>query len=128
MKEIRALLQIMARLRSPQGCHWDRKQTHQTLRPMMLEEVYELLEAIEQKDDHALQEELGDVLLHLIFHAQRPKSAGRSIFARSPSDWPKNWSTVTPTFLAKSGSLPPDRSSSVGINSKRQKNLPAKAL
>ena len=73
MKEIRALLQIMARLRSPQGCPWDRKQTHQTLRPMMLEEVYELLEAIEQKDDHALQEELGDVLLHLMFHAQLAK-------------------------------------------------------
>ncbi|MDA0325520.1 MAG: nucleoside triphosphate pyrophosphohydrolase, partial [Verrucomicrobia bacterium] len=73
MREIRSLLQIMARLRSPQGCPWDRKQTHQTLRPMMLEEVYELLEAIDQKDDHALQEELGDVLLHLIFHAQLAK-------------------------------------------------------
>ena len=70
MKEIRTLTQIMARLRGPRGCPWDQKQTHKTLRPMLLEEVYELLEAIDQKDDEALQEELGDVLLHIIFHSQ----------------------------------------------------------
>ena len=60
----------MARLRSPRGCPWDRKQTHRSLRPMILEEVYELLEAIDEGDDHALKEELGDVLLHVLFHAQ----------------------------------------------------------
>jgi MazG family protein len=70
MKEIRALTKIMARLRSPHGCPWDRKQTHRSLRPMILEEVYELLEAIDEGNDHALREELGDVLLHIIFHAQ----------------------------------------------------------
>ena len=70
MREIRSLTKIMARLRGPRGCPWDRKQTHRTLRPMILEEVYELLEAIDEGDDHALQEELGDVLLHLLFHAQ----------------------------------------------------------
>lgn len=70
MKEVKALLQIMARLRGPRGCPWDQRQTHRTLRPLLLEEVHELLEAIDLKDDHALQEELGDVLLHLIFHAQ----------------------------------------------------------
>ena len=70
MKEVEALTRIIARLRGPKGCPWDQKQTHRTLRPMLLEEVYELLEAIDQKDDHALQEELGDVLLHIIFHAQ----------------------------------------------------------
>jgi MazG family protein len=73
MKEIRSLEKIIARLRGPKGCPWDRKQTHRTLRPMILEEVYELLEAIDQGDDHALREELGDVLLHIIFHAQLAK-------------------------------------------------------
>ena len=70
MREISSLTRIMARLRGPKGCPWDRKQNHRTLRPMILEEVYELLEAIDQGDDHALREELGDVLLHIIFHAQ----------------------------------------------------------
>lgn len=70
MRETKALTRIMARLRGPRGCPWDRKQTHRSLRPMILEEVYELLEAIDQGDDHALQEELGDVLLHILFHAQ----------------------------------------------------------
>ena len=73
MKEILTLTKIMSRLRGPRGCPWDRKQTHRTLRPMILEEVYELLEAIDQGDDHALREELGDVLLHIIFHAQLAK-------------------------------------------------------
>lgn len=70
MREISSLTRIMARLRGPKGCPWDRKQDHRTLRPMILEEVYELLEAIDQGDDQALREELGDVLLHIVFHAQ----------------------------------------------------------
>ncbi len=70
MREARSLTRIMAKLRGPGGCPWDRKQTHRSLKPMILEEVYELLEAIDQGDDHALKEELGDVLLHVLFHAQ----------------------------------------------------------
>lgn len=70
MRETKSLTSIMARLRGPRGCPWDRKQTHRSLRPMILEEVYELLEAIDEGDDHALKEELGDVLLHVLFHAQ----------------------------------------------------------
>lgn len=70
MRETRALTKIMSKLRGPGGCPWDRKQTHRSLKPMILEEVYELLEAIDQGDDHALKEELGDVLLHVLFHAQ----------------------------------------------------------
>ena len=70
MRETKTLTRIMAQLRGPRGCPWDRKQTHRSLRPMILEEVYELLEAIDQGDDHALKEELGDVLLHVLFHAQ----------------------------------------------------------
>ena len=67
---ISALISLMARLRSPDGCPWDRQQTHETLKPYLLEEAYEALEAIDQNDASALKEELGDVLLQIIFHAQ----------------------------------------------------------
>ena len=60
----------MARLRSPDGCPWDRQQTHESLKPYLLEETYETLEAIDNHDASALKEELGDVLLQVLFHAQ----------------------------------------------------------
>src|ERR1041384_912944 len=64
------LLAIMAKLRSPQGCPWDREQDHMTLRFHAVEEVYELMDAIEAGDDHEMIEELGDVLLQVVFHCQ----------------------------------------------------------
>ena len=64
------LVATMARLRSPSGCPWDQKQTHQSLRPYLLEEAYEVLEAIDAGDDEELCAELGDVLLQVVFHAQ----------------------------------------------------------
>ena len=67
---IAELVKIMARLRSPDGCPWDREQTHESLKPYLLEESYETLEAIDSKNPSALKEELGDVLLQVIFHAQ----------------------------------------------------------
>src|SRR5215831_6139389 len=67
---INDLLTVMARLRSPTGCPWDREQDHQTLRWHAVEEVYELMDAIESKDDHELSEELGDLLLQVVFHCQ----------------------------------------------------------
>ena len=60
---INDLLTVMARLRSPNGCPWDREQDHMSLRWHAVEEVYELLDAIEAGDDHELEEELGDLLL-----------------------------------------------------------------
>ncbi len=60
----------MARLRSPTGCPWDREQTHLTLRRHAIEEVYELIDAIEARDDHEMAEELGDLLLQVVFHCQ----------------------------------------------------------
>jgi len=60
----------MAALRSPRGCRWDAEQTHDTLRPYLIEEAYEALEAINSGDDEALRGELGDVLLQCVFHAQ----------------------------------------------------------
>ena len=67
---INDLLKIMARLRSPKGCPWDRQQNHRSLRWHAVEEVYELIDAIEAGDDHELEEELGDLLLQVVFHCQ----------------------------------------------------------
>jgi len=71
------LVAIMARLRGPSGCPWDREQDHRSLRPCLLEETYEVLEAIDRDDPDALRQELGDVLLQVIFHAQLAEEAGR---------------------------------------------------
>ena len=65
-----SFLEIIAHLRSPDGCPWDREQDHQTLRPNLLEEAYEALEAIDADDPAAMQEEFGDLLLQIVLHAQ----------------------------------------------------------
>ena len=67
---INDLLAVMARLRAPEGCPWDREQDHISLRWHAVEEVYELMDAIEAKDDHEMEEELGDLLLQVVFHCQ----------------------------------------------------------
>jgi XTP/dITP diphosphohydrolase len=67
---IEELLRIMATLRSPGGCPWDREQNHRSLRWHAVEEAYELMDAIESGDDHELEEELGDLLLQVVFHCQ----------------------------------------------------------
>ena len=64
------LVRVVARLRGPDGCPWDRAQTHRSLRRHLLDETYELLDAIEDGDPQRLKEELGDVLLQAVFHAQ----------------------------------------------------------
>lgn len=73
---INELLQVMATLRSPQGCPWDREQDHQTLRRHAIEEVYELIDAIEAGDDLEMAEELGDLLLQVVFHCQLASERG----------------------------------------------------
>ena len=64
------LREIVARLRAPDGCPWDREQTHASLRGALIEECYEVIDAIERADDANLKEELGDLLLHVVMHAQ----------------------------------------------------------
>lgn len=64
------LTKVMTLLRSEQGCAWDREQTHDTLKPCLIEESYEVLDAIEKKDMYNLCEELGDLLMQVVFHAQ----------------------------------------------------------
>lgn len=68
--------EIMAHLRSPEGCPWDRKQTHESLRPYLLEETYEVLEALDSGDLELLKRELGDLLLQIVFHAQIAVESG----------------------------------------------------
>jgi MazG family protein len=70
------LLSIMARLRAPGGCPWDREQTHASLIPYLIEEAYEYIEATERDDADDMREELGDVLLQVVFHAQVAQEAG----------------------------------------------------
>ncbi|MGQ9898054.1 MAG: nucleoside triphosphate pyrophosphohydrolase [Acidobacteriota bacterium] len=76
-QRFQALVEVMARLRGPQGCPWDREQTHQTLKPYLLEEAYEVLHALDEGDDRELCRELGDVLLQVLFHAQIATEEGR---------------------------------------------------
>jgi MazG family protein len=64
------LIELIARLRAPGGCPWDREQTHESLKPMLIEEAYEVIEAIDESDDEELTGELGDLLLQVVFHTQ----------------------------------------------------------
>ena len=75
-KRLDDLVEVMARLRGPGGCPWDHEQDHKTLRKYMIEECYEAIEAIDADDPDALCEELGDVLLQVVFHAQIEAEAG----------------------------------------------------
>ena len=80
---------VMARLRAPDGCPWDREQDHQSIRLNAVEEVYELVDAIEAEDDGEMLEELGDLLLQVVFHAQMAEERGVFNFddiARSITD------------------------------------------
>ena len=84
------LLRIMARLRAPDGCPWDREQSHATLRQSVIEEAYEVAAAINTGDDANLREELGDLLLQVVFHAQMASERG---------DW--NFDTVASGIVEK---------------------------
>jgi tetrapyrrole methylase family protein/MazG family protein len=64
------LVAVQARLRAPNGCPWDREQTHETLRTYLIEESYEVLDALESGNDHKFAEEMGDLLLQIVFHSQ----------------------------------------------------------
>ena len=75
--EFDKLVEVMDRLRAEDGCPWDREQTHASLKPFLLEEAYEVLEAIDLQDDEELCSELGDLLLQVVFHAQIAREEDR---------------------------------------------------
>ena len=126
MEEFERLVDIMRRLRAPDGCPWDREQTHETLKPYLIEEAYEVLDAIEAGDDRALAEELGDVLLQVVFHAQVASEDDRfgvndvakaiadklvrrhphvfgDVEADTPEKAPKNWDAIKKEEKAEKG-------------------------
>ena len=70
------LVEIMHRLRAPGGCPWDAEQTHESLRPYLIEEAYEVLDAIESESDEELRDELGDLLLQIVFHSELAAERG----------------------------------------------------
>jgi len=78
---IEDMLNIMAILRSPEGCPWDKEQTHKSIRSCFIEETYEAVEAIDNDDSELLQEELGDVLLQVLFHSQLENEKGSFDFS-----------------------------------------------
>ncbi len=80
MLGIDLLLATTARLRAPDGCPWDREQTHRTICDCLVEEVCELLQAIDRNDDANLREELGDLLFHVVLHAQMASETGKFTF------------------------------------------------
>jgi len=71
------LVEIMRQLRGPEGCPWDREQDLKSLQPMLIEEVYEVVDAVDMGDFEGLKEELGDLLLHVVFHAELGREQGR---------------------------------------------------
>lgn len=76
LDKFETLVAIIARLRGPGGCPWDKEQTHESLREALLEESYEVLEALDEKSRRRLSEELGDLLMQIVFHAQIATEAG----------------------------------------------------
>jgi len=74
------LVEIMKRLRAPNGCPWDRKQTHKSIKPHLMEECGELLDAIEEDDDAGMMEELGDILMHVALHSAMAEERGAFTF------------------------------------------------
>jgi XTP/dITP diphosphohydrolase/tetrapyrrole methylase family protein/MazG family protein len=80
MPGIDLLIETTARLRAPDGCPWDREQNHQTICDCLIEEVAELIQAIDRHDDANLREELGDLLFHVVMHAQMAAEAGKFNF------------------------------------------------
>lgn len=108
-EQFHKLVTLMAALRAPNGCPWDRKQTHESLKPYLLEETYEVLDTIDQQDQKKLLEELGDVLLQVLFHSQIASEAGHfsiddvlktlaeKLIRRHPHVFPNGSSDPTPT-------------------------------
>jgi len=72
-KEFKNFVKVIAKLRGKNGCPWDKEQTHKSLKPYMIEETYEAIEAIDKKNDKHLKEELGDMLLHILMHTEIAK-------------------------------------------------------
>src|SRR5207237_7595794 len=106
-REFIRLVEIMARLRGPDGCPWDREQTIDSLKPFVLEETYEVLEAIDRHDHAALCEELGDFVFEAVFLAQLEAEAGQFSIADSLTSIAEKLVRRHPHVFARDGGGPP---------------------
>lgn len=102
------LVDIIARLRGPEGCPWDREQTHRSLRATFLEECYEVLAALDDGDPQALREELGDLLLHVVMQAQIAAEAGEFDIGDAVSDIARKLVRRHPHVFADAAVAPAD--------------------
>jgi len=100
---IHDLLRVMARLRGPGGCPWDHQQNHRSLRFHAVEEVYELLDAIEADDDQAMEEELGDLLFSVVNLARFRKSDPEVLMAAANSKFEKRFGSFLSTGVQTAG-------------------------
>ena len=118
-------VRLIARLRAPGGCPWDREQTHASLKPMTIEEAYEVLMAIDEGTDEELAGELGDLLLQVVFHAQIAAEEGRfTVARRHRRASPPRWCAAIPT---SSATRPPASSGEVLRNWEALKQAERKA-
>jgi len=115
------LLEIMARLRAPAGCPWDREQTLESLKKYLIEESYEVIDAIESGDVAAHEEELGDLLLQIVFQTQIRREQGSSDSTTWPGGLRRNSCGGTRTSSAASRRRRRRGSSATGIGSSREK-------
>jgi MazG family protein len=114
--EFTRLVEIMATLRAPEGCPWDREQTIQSLKPYVLEETYELLETIDRQDHDALREELGDFLFEAVFLAQLESEAGHFTIADAVRDVADKLVRRHPHVFARgAGDMPLDTADQVRV-------------
>lgn len=102
--DINDLLEIMRLLRAPGGCPWDAQQTHMSIRKNLIEETYEVIEAIDKDDKELMTEELGDLLMQVVFHAQMEQEAGNFDFGDVTDGVCKSLSSATRMFSARSRS------------------------
>jgi len=126
------LLDLMARLRSPGGCPWDREQTFETIKPYLLEETYEVLDAIDTRDWSALAEELGDLMLEAVFFAQMASEANLFTVADSLDAINEKLVRRHPHVFGDGSAKTPDevkvRWDEIKAEEKKRNNKPAELL
>ena len=136
--DLKPLMDVMTRLLAEDGCPWDKAQTHETLRKYLLEETHEVIEAIDNKDMQNLKEELGDVLLQIVFHAKLAEQSGTftmqdvvdtvtekmirrhphifgHVKAESPEEVAANWEEIKKQEKAAKGEKPENQSIMSGL-------------
>ncbi len=108
------LLEIVEKLRGPDGCPWDKEQTHASLLPYFIEEAYEVMESVDEGDFETFQEELGDILLHVALQSQIASEDSKFNISDSLDTVNENWSDATRTFLGIKKPMLPLKPNKIG--------------